>query len=61
MIPIPNKDDMDRLATGIRLKFHEPEELSDEQVKKIVEYYRSIKDLDETFDETITGRSTGVM
>lgn len=61
MIPIPCKDDMERLGLGVRLKFFEPEELTEEQVQRILEHYKSIKEFKDTFDESATGVNTGVL
>lgn len=61
MIPIPCKDDMERLGRGIELKFHEIEELTEEQVKRILEHYKNLKDFKDTFNESVTGGHTGVL
>lgn len=45
MIPIPCKDDMERLGLGERLKFLEVEELTEEQARKFIEHYGSVKNL----------------
>ena len=45
MIPIPCKDDMERLGLGERLKFLEVEELTEEQARKFIEHYGNIKNL----------------
>ena len=61
MIPIPCKDDMERLGLGVRLKFFEVEELTEEQMRRFIEHYESLKDFDDIFDESMTGSNTGVL
>lgn len=61
MIPIPCKDDMERLGRGIELKFREPEELTDEQVQRILKRYKGLEGFKDTFDESMTGGHTGVL
>lgn len=61
MIPIPCKDDMERLGRGIELTFHELNELTDEQVQRIMEHYKGLEGFKDTFDESMTGSHTGVL
>ena len=58
MIPLPSVEDMEELRLEARLQFYEAEELTEEQVKKLEESYRNIKD---SFDETVTGSHIGVI
>ena len=58
MIPIPSVEDMEELRLEARLQFYEAEELTEEQVKRLEESFKKIKD---SFDETITGSHTGTI
>lgn len=58
MIPILCKYDIERLGIDVKFKFYEPEELTEQQVEKLVE---SFKDANDSFDETVTGSHTGVI
>ena len=44
MIPLPSVEDMEELRLEARLQFYEAKELTEEQVKKLEESYRNIKD-----------------
>ena len=61
MIPIPSVEDMELIDRGIRLNFHKLEELTDEQVQRILEHYKGLKDIKDSFDESITGEHTGII
>ena len=39
MIPIPCKDDMERLMLEIRLNFEKPEEISEERMQKLIDSF----------------------
>lgn len=66
MIPIPSKEDMEELALEARLQYY------DNDAFKIQENYRVISkpierddciviDVEDSFDESITGQHTGII